>query len=235
MEARDVAVDVFGKLALFTKPENKIERVTYPVMTPSAARGVLNSIYAKPNEFYYQITRIDVINPIRYFGVMRNELKGKVNRNFDPVFIDTNEKEKGRTQRHCQYIWEPYYRIHAKIIKRDDFNNPEKSIDGILNQFKKRVKKGQCFRQPCLGTSECVAYFDSPDWNKKPCESVNLNIGNMLYDVFDITKNEPLITGGRDSNADKVIKLQFFDAIVKNGIMEVPSHDSPDIRRIRNA
>lgn len=74
---REIVLEVWGDFACFSNPAAKVERMTYPVPTPSAARGILSSIYCKPAEFYYQITRIEVLNPIRYISFKRNEIKSK--------------------------------------------------------------------------------------------------------------------------------------------------------------
>ena len=227
---QEIVIDVWGKIACFTHPACKVERMTYPIMTPSAARGILCSIYMKPVEFYYQIERIDVINDINYINVMKNELKEKVNYNKPEVIYTTSEsREKGRTQRNTYYLKDVYYRIYAKMIKQDDCNIP---IEAMYEQFKRRVEKGQCFRQPYLGTKECVCHFSMPNWEKRPNEKVNINIKPMLYDVFNIKKNE--IFDGRKKNQN-VIKISFFDARVVGGVCIVPEFTSSEVRRVVNA
>lgn len=225
-----VVVDVWGSIACFTQPACKVERMTYPMMTPSAARGVLCSIYMKPIEFYYEIERIDVINDIKYINVMKNELKEKINyKNPGPIYTTSESREKGRTQRNTYYLKDVYYRIYAKIVKRDDWDG---SIEAVYNQFQRRVKKGQCFRQPFLGLRECVCHFSEPDWSKIPNNKINMEIAPMLYDVFDIRNNKKFDSSNKKEN---VINIMFFDAKVNNGSCLIPPFSSNEIRRVNNA
>ena len=234
---RKISVDVFGDFALFTRPDNKVERVSYPVMTPSAARGILNAIYSKPLEFYYEIDSIEVMNPIKWISIKKNEVKGKIqSKTLDPLYVDTTGpegKSKGRTQRNNMMLRNVYYRINARIIKHPDYTlTASHNMDGILAQFNKRVRRGQCFYQPCFGTRECMAYFAPPDESRKALEDINLDIGTMLYDVFDIRSNTPLVTGGKHDNSDDVVHVSFFDAKVESGVLKVPPYDSEFVRRV---
>lgn len=233
----EVAVDVWGKIAMFTPPESKIERVSYSVPTPSACRGILCSIYLKPIEFYYEIKRIEVMKPIRTIEIKTNESKTKIEAEYPrPIYLTMGNMENplcGRTgqgtQRGNVYLRDVYYRITANIVKRSDA--PARiSIEGLYDQFTNRVKKGKCFRQPFLGTHECMAFFKMPDLNMTPIKE-SRDLGYMLYDVFDITNNEKLNTSG-DGNADKVISPSFYHAVMRDGTIEVPGWDSSDIRRL---
>ena len=234
MEYRDVVVDVWGKRACFTHPANRGERFSYPCITPSAARGILCSIYMKPIEFYYEITKIEIINPIQYDNVVINEVNSTIpikEIEKDYFYIDTTNtghKERGRWQRSTYFLKDVYYRIHAKIIKRDDFKG---SIDKIHEQFERRIKKGQCFNQPCLGLSSFICFFSEPDYNKQPLEFLNMNIGTMLYDVFDIKSNIQLNTDKKVANTIKKASPSFFKAKITNGVLEIPEYNSKDIRR----
>jgi CRISPR-associated protein Cas5d len=233
----EVAVDVWGKIAMFTPPESKIERVSYSVPTPSACRGILCSIYLKPIEFYYEIKKIEVMKPIKTIEIKTNESKTKIeSENPRPVYLTMGNMENpacGRTgqgtQRGNVYLRDVYYRISADIVRRS--NAPARiTIEGLYDQFINRVRKGKCFRQPFFGTHECMAFFKMPDPDMTPIRE-SRDFGYMLYDVFDITSNEKLDTSGV-GNADKVISPSFYHAVMRNGTIEVPEWDSSDIRRL---
>lgn len=226
---RHIVIDVWGDLACFTRPETKVERYSYPCMTPSAARNILCSIYMKPIEFYYEIEKIEIMNEIKYINIMKNELKGKISYlNPQPLYTRAAD-DKGRTQRNTYYLKNVYYRIFAKIVKRNDWYG---NIDSVFAQFNRRVGKGQCFRQPYLGLRECVCHFSEPDYSKHPNETINEDIGNMLYDVFNINSNVRLVTGKQEVDSTNI---SFFEANIKNGILEVPPFNSAEIRRVKNA
>lgn len=233
----EVAVDVWGRIAMFTPPESKIERVSCSVPTPSACRGILCSIYLKPIEFYYEIKKIEVMKPIKTIEIKTNESKTKIESTGPrPVYLTMGNMENlasGRTgqgtQRGNVYLRDVYYRITADIVKRSDA--PERiTIEALYDQFMNRVKKGKCFRQPFLGTHECMAFFKMPDPDMTPIRE-SRDLGYMLYDVFDITSNEKLDTS-EDGNTDKVIGPSFYHAVMRKGTIEVPRWESPDIRRL---
>lgn len=226
----EVCVEVWGKYACFTRPENKVERFTYPCITPSAARNLLCTIYFKPIEFYYEVFEIEVINPIKYINIKKNEIKGKikVNLNADEDWntydfsldATSNNKSIGRTQRNTYYLKDVRYRIHAYLKIRPDFKS--KNIKAFEHEFSKRVTNGKCIMQPYLGLSECLCDFSPPDENYKVDTSINEYIGPMLYDVFDITKNIPLDTSPKTNNQNEVLHVRFFDAQIEKGILIIP-------------
>ena len=233
----EVAVDVWGKIAMFTPPESKIERVSYTAPTPSACRGILCSIYFKPIEFYYEVKKIEVMKPIKTIEIKTNESKTKIEaKKPRPIYLTMGHmknsvcKRTGQgTQRGNVYLKDVYYRITADIVRRPDA--PERiTIKGLYNQFNNRVRKGKCFRQPVLGTHECMAYFKMPDYDMTPINE-SRDLVYMLYDVFNITRNEKLDTSG-EGNADEVISPSFYHAVMRNGIIQVPGWDSGEIRRL---
>jgi len=198
-----VRVKVQGDFACFTRPDLKVERMTYPCMTPSAARGILDSILWKP-EFQWYVRRIVMLNPVRFFSVKRNEINSKQGRN--PIIV-----EERRAQRNSIVLRDVAYIIEASIYQkgRDDKNPPKKYIE----MFRRRVRKGQCYRRPFLGTREFPAEFSEPDGTEKPLLE-SIPIGSMLFDVF-------YDENGRPS------PLFFYDVSVENGILncEVPEND----------
>jgi len=213
LDNRIVRVKVSGRYACFTRPDLKVERMTYPCMTPSAARGILDSILWKP-EFQWYVRRILVLNPVRFETIKRNEINSKQGRN--PIII-----EEKRVQRNSVVLSNVGYIIEASIFQREysEQNRPEKYIgskgidadhDGI---FTRRLKKGQCWRRPYLGTREFAAEFMEPDGSETPINET-IPIGSMLFDIFynENGKPEPLF---------------FYDVAVRDGILncETPEND----------
>jgi CRISPR-associated protein Cas5d len=219
-ESREICIDVWGNDAMFTMPSSPVERVSYKVPTPSACRGILNSIMQKPKQFYYQITAIEVMKPIRTRMVKRNEVKKKMR---EDAPIDTN---KERTQRMNIELCDVYYRIHAKIVKRPDAEryhadgeNKEVSVIALQDMFNRYVKRGQFRKQPCFGCREHFADFSLPNYDMKPIRE-SMDLGVMLYDVFDITDNRILKTGNR--KACDSTYVTFYHAKMENGVIKVP-------------
>lgn len=213
LDKRVVKVKVTGDYACFTRPDLKVERMTYPCMTPSAARGILDSILWKP-EFQWYVRQIQVLKPVRFATIKRNEINTKQGRN--PIII-----EEKRAQRNSIVLRDVAYIIEASVYqdKHTDKNRPEKYIgrkgvdadkDGI---FIRRVKRGQCWRRPYLGVREFATEFMEPDGDESPIQE-SVPIGSMLFDIFyDITgKPEPLF---------------FHDVAIRNGGLncEVPENN----------
>lgn len=205
-----VRVKVIGDFACFTRPDLKVERMTYPCMTPSAARGVLDSILWKP-EFQWWINRIIVLNPIKFFSVKRNEINAK--QGDKPIVIDelkSDGKPKYRTQRNSIVLKDVAYIIEASVYQKGfDAKNPVKKY---AEMFKRRVKKGQCWRRPFLGTREFAAEFIAPDGNEHPIQEI-IPIGSMLFDIFYDAKGNPS-------------PIFFYDVKIENGILECPKAEN---------
>lgn len=226
---REFVLETWGDFACFTRPETKVERFSYPVITPSAARGVLDAIYAKPLEFCWRIDKIEVLNPIKFIPLKRNEVKDRmpsisesiINKGGEfPIIIadDTGNDQKGRTQRQTIALKDVRYRIHAHILPRRGF---EKCLAAIEDQANRRITKGKCYYQPYFGCREFVAYFEFAEGGKPAIEDC-LDIGFMVYDVY---------------NLDKVIVdkappfISLFKAELKNGILEIPHWDSELVKK----
>ena len=206
---REISLEVWGDFACFSRPECKVERLSYPVITPSAARGILSAIYSKPIEFYWQVKRIEVLKPIRYMSFKRNEVKSRQNGK-NPVFV-----EDDRTQRQSVVLKDVRYRITAEIVKRPDFSG---TLEQLYAQTLNRIEKGKCFFQPSLGLREFVCYF-GPLGDSVPIED-SCDLGYMLYDVFDF-KNDIEVT-------EKTTPyISLFSAKMERGVIEVPDIDSP--------
>ena len=209
LDDRIVRVKVKGDFACFTRPDLKVERMTYPCMTPSAARGILDSILWKP-EFQWYVRRIIVLNPVRFTTIKRNEINSKQGRN--PIII-----EEKRAQRNSVILRDVAYIIEASIFMS---NAPSKTAfekyvgmaDGREGIFPRRVKKGQCWRRPYLGTREFSAEFMKPDETEQPIQET-IPIGSMLFDVF------------YDANG-KPEPLFFHDVAIRAGILNCEGHEN---------
>lgn len=210
LDNRIVKVKVSGKFACFTRPDMKVERMTYPCMTPSAARGVLDSILWKP-EFQWYVRRIQILKPVRFFTIKRNEINSKQAGN--PIVI-----EEKRAQRNSVVLRDVAYIIEASIFQKQisDKNKPEKYIGmnaGKEGMFPRRVKKGQCWRRPYLGVREFSADFMEPDGTEQPIQET-IPIGSMLFDIFYDENGKPK-------------PIFFYDVVIRNGVLncEVPEND----------
>lgn len=227
MDHCEVSVDVWGEFAMFTRPDSKVERVTYDIPTPSACRGILNAIYSKPKEFYYEITGIDVMHPINKISLRKNETQRTAMGKIGEV-IDTNES---RTQRMNTYLRDVYYRITARIVRQPSAD-ARVTIEGLKKQFEQRVSRGKCFFQPALGTRECLCYFGSPDLSKKSQLTGDVDLGVVLYDVFDITKdNSEKTLDTRRKSLNLCTFVSFFEAKMHDGHIDVPLWNSGKILR----
>lgn len=205
---RPVEVKVWGDFACFTRPEMKAERVTYPVMTPSAARGVLEAVYWKP-EFTWSVREIEVLKPIAYFSILRNEVNSRASdrsaRNWEARgggFFASDD----RAQRNTLALRNVAYLIRADVIPRGSERGQEAKHRDV---FRRRVARGQCFAQPFLGTREFTASFGESNLEDRP-QDVTMELGRMLHDL-------EYLPGG--SGAATPI---FFDARLEGGVLRVP-------------
>lgn len=210
----EVVLDVWGDFACFSRPDGKVERLTYPVPTPSAVRGILSSIYSKPKEFYWQVSRIEVLNPIRYISFKRNEVKSKMEKKQEPLFTD----EK-RTQRQTVALRDVRYRFAASICPRPDFAGTETQL---YEQALRRIRGGKTFVQPALGLKEFVAYFQEGDCERGPKPiPVDMDLGLMVYDIFDLHDCEV-----REKTRPR---LSLYRCVMRQGVIQVPPYDSPEV------
>ncbi|GHV69293.1 type I-C CRISPR-associated protein Cas5 [Spirochaetia bacterium] len=219
---KDWCLEVWGDYACFTRPEMKVERVSYDVMTPSAARAIFDAILWKP-AISWHITKIEILNPIKWISVRRNEVGAVASEGIPGIFI-----EDKRQQRAGLFLRDVRYRIYARfefippekrkacLNKHDEFwsdHEEQKSLERsdeteakYAAMFERRVKKGQCFHRPYLGCREFACNFcliENPD-TIKPIDRTD-NLGWMLYDInFDDPANP---------------KPEFFRAELKNGIL----------------
>jgi len=230
-------LDVWGDLACFTRPEAKVERFSYPVITPSAARGIFDSIYWEGQRsgsdicpyFYWQITRIELFRMPRYIALRRNEVKGTVpgtavlNKWMNgtlapqPLVADSDDETTGRTQRQTMALKDVRYRLHAQIRVMPEFASQSQKFDSM---FSRRAARGQCFQQPYFGCREFPAYFEPAHTDLVPINHSQA-LGLMLYDVFDLRRAKV--------NASAPPFISLYRAQLRQGVIDVPAYESPDV------
>ncbi len=207
--APPLVLKVWGPLACFTHPEMKVERVTYPVMTPSAARGVLEAIFWKP-EFTWRVQEVQVLKEIRYFSILRNEVNSRASERTAARWQSDGEggydAASDRAQRHTLALRDVAYLIKAQVqVKEGVAEDPAKYRD----QFRRRATDGRCFATPYLGCREFSAAFGFPDGSEKPIDRTE-DLGPMLLDIaYDAD----------DSGRGKPV---FFNARLEKGVLYVP-------------
>ena len=189
-----VSLKVSGDYACFTAPEMRVERVSLPVMTPSAARNILHSIFWKP-EIRYEVDEIAVLKPIQFLSIRRNEIQNVIPlasvrawqadaTTYEPYLVDSAGRDdvqgEHRTQRNSVILREVAYVIKARLLVNHPTpeNNPAKYLD----MYTRRVAAGQCFRQPYLGLREFAARFEPPTGDEPPIAD-SRDLGIFLYDL----------------------------------------------------
>ena len=232
MNSKDQALEVWGDFACFTRPELKVERFSYPVITPSAARGIFDAIYSKPVEFRWQVTTVEILTPPSYIALRRNEVKGKASASSigkwmrgtkepEPLWADGLEEATGRTQRQTMALRDVRYRLHAEIRPWSGF---AERLQGLEGQFRRRAAHGKCIYQPCFGCREFPAYFEllEPGATAAHRAPVDLDVGWMVYDVFDLS---------RPGNSSSKPAISVFEAKVVGGVLQVPLYESELVKK----
>lgn len=219
-----IKLEVWGDYALFTKPELKGERVTYDVMTPSAARGILEAIYYHPG-MRYVIDKIHVCSPIRYTNIRRNEVKSKLN-TFAALKAmqagDMSELYLAASSDICQRASLVLRGVHYVIeahFEMTNHANPSDSPAKFHAILSRRAENGQCFHQPCFGIREYPAFFQVCD-EVPACPSElkgERDLGLMLYDM--------------DFSNPQNIEPMFYRATMKDGVINVPEPRSKEVLR----
>lgn len=219
-------LEVWGDYALFTRPEMKVERVSYPVITPSACRAIFQAILWKP-AIEWNIKKIEVLNPITWGSIRRNEVGAKLTNSAakTPFYADDT---KNRQQRASMLLTNVRYRIYASFSMTDKAGQSDNE-GKFADMFKRRAKKGQCIYQPYLGCREFSCFFELIDLDKNgmPANSElveaqqpipeSRDLGYMLYDMdFSNSKNPAPM---------------FFHAMMNNGAVNVPDRFSEEVKR----
>lgn len=220
-----VEVKVWSDYALFTRPESKVERVTYDVMTPSAARGVLEAILWKP-EMAWQVREILVLEPIKRLSILRNEVNSVASARTAKSWQASGggfNADDDRSQRHSLLLRDVGYVIRADITLKPHAKGP---LAKYVEMFKRRVDRGQCHHQPYLGSREFSAFFEPPDGTERPIDLTD-DLGRMLFDVvIRESKGGRLLY--RSRGVDGVTRTvrgtatpQFFNARLEAGVLRV--------------
>lgn len=226
---KEYCLEVWGDWACFTRPELKVERVSYDVITPSAARAIFEAIFWKP-AIHWQVTKIEVLNPIKWTTIRRNEVGAVASKS--PIFI-----EDKRQQKNSLLLKDVHYRIWAKLKfipqwKRKETKNPlidneeqellrkDENPMKYYQMFERRASKGQCFTQPYLGCREFAAnwkYIDNMEQLAPPLAE-DRDLGIMLYDMdFERNLKKP--------------DAMFYRARMEQGVIVVPDKDSEEVLR----
>lgn len=216
-----IKLKVWGDYACFTRPEMKVERVSYDCITPSAARGILEAIYWKPS-ICWVIDRIHVLKPIRFMNIRRNEVRSKISpgnikkamrdgKSPLEIFVDDT---KQRQQRASMILRDISYIIEAHF----EYTGTGDSNDGKhLDMFNRRAREGQCFMQPYLGCREFSSNFRLIETDE-PLEISQLlgkqDLGFMLHDIDFKNDMEP----------------HFFRAVITDGVIDVPPFKAEEVK-----
>ena len=218
-----VRLHVWGEYACFTRPEMKAERVSYDVMTPSAARGILEAIHWKP-AIRWVIDCIHVLKPIRFENLRRNELGGKIpagnvrkamragsTEGLHTLIEDDRQQRAATVLRNVGYIIEAHF-VLTGAAEVDDTEAKH------LAMFNRRAARGQCFQRPCLGTREFAADFElvgeAMPTSCLPSDQRNRDLGWMLHDI-DYTRD---------------MTPRFFRAKLRDGVIAVPRLDAAEVK-----
>jgi len=206
-----VKVKISGPLACFTRPETKVERVSYPVMTPSAARNILDAICWRP-EMRWVVTSISVLKPIKYISVLRNEVQTKIApvsvkkwmadpASYTPLAAGAGVDTDG-TPRNSVLLRDVSYLVEAYplVFNNSGDNTPAKYVA----MLQRRVEKGQCYHQPALGCREFAAEFCPAAETDHPFD-ISQDLGRMLYDIAFLPEGN---------------RAAFFNAVIRNGVMD---------------
>ena len=212
-----------GPYACFTRPEMKVERLSYDVMTPSAARGILEAIHWKP-AIRWVIDTIHILKPIRFQSIRRNEVGSKASSHKIKTAMNTGSLEdvhilvdRDRQQRAATILIDVAYVIEAQF-EMTEMAGPDDNEGKHLDVFNRRARRGQCFHQPYLGTREFDARFEliEPDTPLPSTIDETRELGFMLWDIDHGREDRPSM---------------FFRAKLEGGVIRVPAPGSPDIHR----
>ena len=208
--SKALAVKLWGDYACFTRPEMKVERVTYPVMTPSAARGALEAIFWKP-EVSWRIEEIHVLNRIAYTSILRNEIKDRQSHRAARRWANSGggydaSASRNRAQRHTLALRDVAYVVRAQLVLHEGVGG---HIAKYRDQFRRRVASGRCFATPYLGCREFSAAFGEPEPGDAPIGQTE-DLGLMLLDI------------DYDQDGSGRGTPRFFRASLQDGVLRVP-------------
>lgn len=197
-----IKIRVKGDYALFTRPEMKVERVSYDIITPSAARGIIEAVYWKP-AIRWVIDKIHVLKPIEFTNVRRNEVSEKASER-KPYLVapEIRQQRAALVLKNVEYVIEAHFEL-------TDRAGPEETVEKHYNIVLRRLRKGQQFHAPCLGTREFGARVELIEDGERipPSPLGDLELGWMLHDL--------------DFSDSADIKPKFFKASLKNGVLDL--------------
>ena len=207
-DLKPLEVKFWGDYACFTRPEMKVERVSYPVMTPSAARGALEAIFWKP-QVAWRIEEIHVLKPITYASILRNEINDRQSDHTARRWAREGggyDASANRAQRHTLALRDVAYVVRAQLDLQEGVDD---DIAKYRDQFRRRVARGRCFATPYLGCREFSASFSEPDPDDAPIDRSE-DLGPVLCDI--------------DYDADGSGRgvPRFFRAALERGVLRVP-------------
>ncbi len=244
--SKGVKLHVWGDYALFTRPEMKVERVSYEIMTPSAARNILTAIYWKP-QIAWVVDRIHVLKPIAFASVRRNEVASKavtpssaIMRGEEKTVLglcpeDDRQQRASLVLRDVDYVIEAHFEVIELTLEAGGPKMPEEVCAAKhISMFNRRAASGQAFHQPYLGCREFPAHFaliaegDPPPSCVLPADQRNKDFGWMFHDF--IYREDPK---GKIIESNKGRKLaveaKFFHAVARDGIIDVPALDGKEV------
>lgn len=216
-----IRLHCWGDLACFTRPEMKVERVSYDVITPSAARGILEAIFWKP-EIRWVVDRLRVLNPIRFTSIRRNEVGSKIPADAADAAMRSGagrlglHVEEERQQRATLLLREAAYVIEAHF----EILSGEPNEGKYLDQFNRRARNGQCYTRPYFGCREFAAHFRLIETGEDPpvpdpSLAGTRDLGWMLHDIDFENERQP----------------RFFHASMTDGVVEVPPLTASEVRQ----
>lgn len=218
-----IKLHVRGERALFSRPEMKVERVSYDVITPSAARGIMEAIHWKP-AMVWRIQRLRVLRPIRFESIRRNEVGSKISAGRVAAAMRAGSTEglalyvdEDRQQRAATVLRDVAYVIEARVeLTAQGKGDPTESVAKHLEMARRRAARGQCFHRPYLGTREFACDFDLLDGDPPPPHESLLgdrDLGWMALDIDFAASMAP----------------RFFRAVMRDGVIEVPALDGAEV------
>lgn len=221
---KEYCLEVWGDMACFTRPELKVERVSYDVITPSAARAIFEAIFWKP-AIRWKVTRIEVLNPIRWTSIRRNEIGSNMSARSNGLIIEQNRQQKSslllRDVRYRIFAQQQFIPTRLRPYEQQRLGATDENPGKYNAMFERRAVRGQCFNQPYLGCREfsCAFRLIEPAVHGEGIDETR-DLGLMLYDM-----------DFKDTYGEKPADAMFFRAHMQHGVIVVPDKDSKEVLR----
>lgn len=217
-----ISLEVWGDYACFSRPEMKVERVSYDIMTPSAARGLLESVYWHPG-MRWIVDRIRICAPIRFTNLRRNEVNSTVSARLARTVMERQQGElfldasKDIQQRAAMLLRDVRYVIDAHFDMVPEKAAPGDNAGKFQDIIRRRIRRGQFFCQPCFGCREFPAQFKACE-TPPPCPEELKGTRDLGYMLWDLDYSDP----------ENILPL-FFRATLRDGVLDVPTRDSGEV------